>query len=209
MDAEKYGHTYEHMKARGFELGARLPISWKSVSLTLKHAADRLYDLYYDATLRHVSRVLEEADKGGLIEGSRTLEGRELEDHRDGQLISAYLLLIGYAIENLLKAILMIQHPEYFKPDSKLTDIRSHDLAGLCNRCGIAVQDQATLLEKLTSYIEWQGKYPIPLVSDEMWPKRQPDGTWKTGGEAFHGRKTQQEVDSLYTRIWNELERIK
>ncbi len=206
MDAEKWDRLYEQLKARQFEAGARYPISWKSVSLTLKHAADRLYDLYHDATIR----FLEELVKSERVEGSRILEGQELEDYRDGQLISVYFLLMGYAIENLLKAILMIQHPEYFKPDQKLVDIQSHDLAGLCSRCKIDVQqDETNLLKKLTTYILWQGKYPIPLELEKMWPKRQPDGTWETRGEAFHGRKTQQELDSLYTKFWNELERNK
>jgi len=171
MDTEKWDRIYEHMKARQFELGALLPIGWKSISLTLKHAADRLYDLDHDANIRIVGRLIEELDKGQLKEG-RTLEGQELEDHWDIQLISVYFLLTGYAIENLLKAILIIQHPEYFKPNAKLNDIRSHNLLSLCKRCNIVIrQGEAILLKKLTSFIEWQGKYPIPLESDQMWPK--------------------------------------
>jgi hypothetical protein len=30
---------------------------------------------------------------------------------------------MGYAVENLLKGILMIQHPEYFQSSGKMTDI--------------------------------------------------------------------------------------
>jgi len=127
----------------------------------------------------------------------------------DGALISVYYMLMGYAIENLLKGILMIQHPEYFKPEAKLVDIQDHDLTRLCNKCNIVItQDEANLLNKLKNYILWQGKYPIPLKLDDMWPKRQPNGTWKTQGEAFHGRKQQQEVDSLYSKFRSELEKV-
>lgn len=64
-------------------------------------------------------------------------------------------------------------------------------------------------MEKLTTYVEWQGKYPIPLVSGAMWPKKQSDGTWETRGEPFRGRQTQQEVDNLFIKIWDKVESIK
>ncbi|MBI1882070.1 MAG: hypothetical protein HYR94_28175 [Chloroflexi bacterium] len=207
MDAEKWDRINERIKARHFELGACLPVSWKSVSLDLKHAADRLYDLYHDATLRIIEQSLEEIKEGEKTEDSRALEGKELEDFLDSQLISKYFLLMGYAIENLLKGILMIQHPEYFKPNAKITDIRSHNLVNLCKRCKISLrQEEADLLNKLTRHIEWQGKYPIPLESDKMFPIKESNSTWEIRGEAFDGRQTQQEFDNLYAKIWNELE---
>jgi hypothetical protein len=212
MDAEKWRRLNEQIKARQFEAGARWAISWKSASMTLKYAADRLYNHYNDGQNRISMRLLEEFEKSERKAGSRTLklEGQELIDYRDGGLISVYFLLIGYAIENLLKGILMIKHPEYFKPDQKIVDIQSHDLVGLTKRCKIVLQQEETvLLTKLTTYVVWQGKYAIPLRSDEMFGEMKPDGTWVTRGEAFHGRKTQQEVDRLYIKLWNELERIK
>jgi hypothetical protein len=208
MEAEKWDRVQEHIRARQFELGARLPLSWKSVSLVLKHAADRLYDLQHDATLRIIRREAEKPKRGLETEGSRVLEGEELEDPLDSQLISTYYLLMGYAIENLLKGILMIQHPEYFKANSKMTDIKSHDLSDLCKCCDISIQqEEADLLDKLTTYVKWMGKYPIPLEAHKMWPMKKSDGTWKSRGEAFRGRQTQEELNSLYAKILDELER--
>jgi hypothetical protein len=211
MDADKlWNLMYEQVKAKQFELGALTPGSWKSTSRHLKWAADRLYDFFYDAVLRDIKRnmrSIEELQSGQKVGGARELKGDELEDHLDGQLITVYFLLIGYAFENLLKAILMFEHPEYFRPDAKMKDIQSHDLVKLCGRCNISLQPQErNMLEKLTIYIEWQGKYPIPLESEKMFPIKQPDGSWKTRGEAFHGRETQVEVDKLYTNICGELE---
>lgn len=60
-----------------------------------------------------------------------------MEDYLDGRLISICFLLMGYAFESLLKAMLMMEHRECFKPDSKTTDIRTHDLVELCGRCNI------------------------------------------------------------------------
>ncbi len=201
---------FEQMKAQQFELKAQSLGSWKLVSRNLKRAADKLYNYYHDATLRDIQRILDKIKSNQFNDGARELKGAEWEDYLDGQLISAYFLLIGYSFENLLKGVLMFEHPEYFKANAKMTHIQSHDLVKLCSRCNIPLQaEEANLLEKCTIYIEWQGKYPIPLESEKMWPIKQADGSWKTQGEAFHGRKTQEDVDILYNKIWNELERRK
>ena len=104
MNAEKRDRAFEQIKSRQFEWGARLPISWKSVSLNLKRAADHLYGFYYDAIIRQ----LETLGKGEPTEGTRIPEGQELQDIQDSQLLSVYFLLMGYAIEDLLKGVLMI-----------------------------------------------------------------------------------------------------
>jgi hypothetical protein len=194
-------------KAKQFELSALTPGAWKSTSRNLKRAADKLYDFFHDSSVRQNNQFIEEIQSGHKVDGSRELKGDELEDMLDGNLITIYFLLIGYAFENLLKAIIMLEHPEYFKPNDRITGIKSHDLVRLCSRCKIHLQlQEKKLLEKITIYIDWQGKYPIPLDPDKMWPIKQADGSWKTRGEAFHGRRTQEEVDRLYMRIWNELE---
>jgi len=206
MDSEKRDRIYEQIKARQYELGAKLPISWKGVSDNLKHAADILFDHYHDANKRIIQRMLNKSahDKK---HGPRTLEGKELEDHRDSQMIGVYFLLIGYAIESLLKGNLLVQHPEYFNPDEKMTAIKTHKLTELCERCNISLmEEEIVLLNKLTRYVEWQSKYPIPLESDEMFPMKKVDGTWETRGESIKGRKTQQEIDNLYAKLWFELE---
>ncbi|MCH8295797.1 hypothetical protein IH992_32360 [Candidatus Poribacteria bacterium] len=206
----KLEELYRIGKARQFEMKAKWPISWKGMSSDLKHAADRLYDLHQEAHQRIIERILEELKerkRGKKSEASRrVLEGKELEDHLDARLFIPYFLLIGYAIENLLKANLMVQHPEYFKPNAKMVDIRSHNLVSLCKRCNISIDTEETnLLEKLTRYIEWEGKYPIPLEADKSLPRKRDDGTWERQFE--DGFKIpKQSIDSLYAKLWNELE---
>jgi hypothetical protein len=208
MEKEILDRVYEQMKAKQFELGAQTSGIWKITARNLKRAADKLYSYYHDATTRDIKRFIEEIESGQRKDGARKLEGDEWEDLLDGQLISIYFLLIGYAFENLFKGILMLEHPEYFRPSAKIKDIQSHNLKNLCHKCNISLQqEEAELLEMLTIYVEWQGKYPIPLESKNMWPIRQPDGSWKTRGEAFDGRKTQDKVDNLYIKILDELER--
>jgi len=208
MRDELWHKAMEDARVGQFKLGATLPISWKYHSLLLRHAASRLYELQYDANLRIIRAQLE-LKPGEKTDSIRTLEGPELLDHQDAQLISVYFLLMGYAIENLLKGILILQHPEYFKPTGKMEDIKTHDLSGLCRRCGIQFEDTETLLlDTLHTHIEWMGKYPIPLDGDKMWPIKQADGTWKQVDHAFDGMETYQRIDSLYTKTWRELDRI-
>ncbi len=199
----------ENIRTKQFEWGAKLPMSWWFTSLGLKHAADRLYDLYYEAHERDHRRSLEEVRSGKMREGSRRLEGKELEDSWDGMLIRPYRLLVGYAVENLLKGILMVQHPENLKPSGHVTGIKGHDLVSICSCCGIALtQEESDLLRKLTRSIVWQGKYPVPLDRNHMPPRKQRDGTWESEWEAYHGRQQQQEVDRLYARLLARLETL-
>jgi hypothetical protein len=210
MDDQTRDRLFEMVRRKQFKLKALTPGSWEAVSYNLKHAADRLYEIWYQATLDEINRFIEETRSGRFTDGSRTLQGKELEDFRDTQLISVYYLLIGYSIENLLKAILMFDHPEYLKAGERITDIQSHNLIALCERCVIKVEEaESQLLGDLTSYIEWQAKYPVPLGIEKALPKKQKHGTWKHGGEAFKGREAQQNCDALYSRIWQEVERRK
>lgn len=212
MDPKMEDRINEPIRATQFELKALVPGSWQAVSSNLKRAADKLYELYYEARTRWVERSARELQEKRETDQptSRTLEGQELQDLHDMGLIIPYFLLVGYAIENLLKAILMVQHPEYFDPQGKLDDIKTHKLTDLCRRCGFALQESETrLLQLLSDYIDWRGKYPIPLEGAKMWPRRQADGTWDGGGISPRGREVQQEVDALYVRIWNEVDRVK
>lgn len=208
MDAGKWDLINEAIKANQFKLGALTSGTWKFTSSNLKRAADRLYDHCHDANVRNIKRMLNEADSGQIIDGCRELKGEELDDVLDGQLISVYLLLIGYAFENLLKGALMFEHPEYFKPDAKMTDIQSHSLTTICKRCNINLQpEEINLLEELTLYILWKGKYPIPLEAKNVQPILQSDGTARPNFLGYREDQMKEAVDTMYMKIWTELER--
>jgi hypothetical protein len=202
---------HELVRRKQFELSAKTPFAWRSIARRLKHAADRLYDLYHDASLRIINRVLDEVRRENQASPSRAigpkeLTGQELVDAWDGELIGVYWLLMGYSIENLLKGILMAKHPGYFMTDEKMKGINTHDLPSLCDCCGIVISSaERTLLGKLQVYIVWMGKYPVPLELRKMYPIKRDDGTWENRGEAFHGRKTQEELDALWEKLEAEL----
>ena len=207
----EWDRMYEHMKAQQFELGATMPMGWKYTAQELMHAANRLFDIYHDGTLRMISRFVQEIQSGTVQDqdaSGRLLVGDELEDHWDSQLIGVYFFLMGCSLENLLKGILMSLHPEYFQASGELIRIQSHDLVKLCRRCNIDLsQEEKELLTKLTTYVTWAGRYPVPLKAAEMFPKKRADGTWIQRGEPFHRREPQSEVNQMWMRLWEELER--
>jgi hypothetical protein len=213
MSPLNWDALYEQTRVKQFELGATLPVAWQSTASTLKHAADRLFDIYHDATLREISRA------GQLFQSSsvqpqaasepRQLAGDELEGHWDMMLISVYFFLMGCSMENLLKGILMLRHPEYLKASGELTGIKSHDLVKLCGKCNIDLsRKEKELFAKLTTYITWAGRYPVPLTAHDMFPKKKADGTWVQRGESFRGRDPQSELNRIWIRLWGELERF-
>ena len=204
--------------ARQFEYGAKWPMTWQLKSVTLKRAADYLYEVYHDASQRRLQRIQREmrqmvqSTKNALtaendIGSGRYLEGQELQDEWDVMLVDVYRLLIGYAVENLLKAILMVTHPEYFMESGKMKHLNSHNLASLCKRCGIEIsKEERDILDKLTRYIVWLGKYPVPLDSAKMLPQKREDGTWEDKRESFRGRALQEELNAIWDKILKVLE---
>ena len=94
-------------------------------------------------------------------------KGRELEDKSD--YFAPFFLLAGLAVENYLKARLLENH---IAGGSKPADLRqvmsivrqTHNLVDLADRAGLVTKGvQRELLERLTEFVEWSSRYPVPL----------------------------------------------
>jgi hypothetical protein len=86
----------EERRKSAFLAACRWPLSWLRPARRHKRAADILYEIAHDAYERDMARWLTEV-KDGLPGGgiSRTLEGQELIDHYNIELLEEYLLLAG------------------------------------------------------------------------------------------------------------------
>jgi hypothetical protein len=78
-------------------------------------------------------------------------------------------LLMGYAFENWLKGIWVKQnldeHAEYHVIPNEL---KSHDLVKLSDKTGLILTDnERKILESLTQFIKWRGRYFIPLDKED------------------------------------------
>ncbi len=82
-----------------------------------------------------------------------------------------YMLIAGYAIENLLKGVIakkyLIPSKERPYPDMPKElppELKSHNLVKLCEKAGLTYNsDEKEYLELLQKYVTWAGRYPIPL----------------------------------------------
>ena len=78
-------------------------------------------------------------------------------------------MLNGMSLECLAKAIIAAQHRK--GPDEFLKKIRRHRhrLVPLLEHAGVTPSDEEReLAERLTTLIEWMGRYPAPLKADGM-----------------------------------------
>jgi len=157
----------EIQKARleEYKRGALGQMHWDSSARKLKRAADNLLRIYLAA------RSAAESHRGPRI----FAEGCEgWEEYLDEQLIDIYYMLMGLAIENLFKGIIMVNHPEYLTPEG-LEKIDKHDihefLVDPALRSLLKEFDEyRDILVELAEYVKWKAKYPVSKSYKEFEP---------------------------------------
>lgn len=83
--------------------------------------------------------------------------------------VHVYYMLWAYAIENLLKALIVKSKAKSWTNKGLLTklpkELKSHDLPGLVKKSGLTYLhgEYEDIFEKLKECILWYGRYPIPL----------------------------------------------
>lgn len=209
----------EERRKSAFLATSRSPSRWLRDADRHKRAADILYEVAYASHEREMARAREEMtriraemDKQGLSSWSesRTLEGEELRDSLDSELLSEYLLLSGYALECIMKGYLLAKRPELVKDGKKLDRaVTTHNLAGLCRSCGIALSPlERQLIDIIAWYVDWR-KYPVPKNLKDMPSPVEPNPTpLDIPGSPFHERKEQTLVNGLFQRGYDLLERL-
>ncbi len=201
-----------------FLAASKSPSRWLSTAGRHKRAADILYETAHAAHEREMAsmqkeleRTKAEMDKQGLASWSesRTLEGAELNDYLDSELLSEYLLLAGYALECILKGCLLAMKPELVENDIKLAKtVTTHKLVQLCRECKIPLSPlEKQLLDIITWHVKWR-KYPVPKDLKNMPSPVEPNPTpLDIPGSPFNKRRVQTIVDDLYQRGYDLLER--
>ena len=96
-----------------------------------------------------------------------------------------YLLLAAFAAEDLLKAaIVFTSHwPDAAIRDEIPADLKTHNLIQLATKAAVSLNpDEEELLERLTQFAVWQGRYPAPTSLEEMKPRKLRSGLVSTAG---------------------------
>lgn len=88
-----------------------------------------------------------------------------------------FMFLAGLGVECLLKAIRILQFQAAGKSIAAKNrrgslalakELKTHDLVSLAHAAGIALTSaEVTLLERLTDFVEWAGRYPVGVAADQ------------------------------------------
>jgi hypothetical protein len=165
MDTDDIAKMWTDKELQDYEFMMQAsPVSWRFKAKRLKHAADRLCTICLEGSRRNRENLLAYHAKEGTLEG---YEDDELL--WDSLIISEAFLLIGYAIENLLKGLLIAKFPEKIKLTSQM-QLGSHNLPQIAKECDLDQLSvrQVELLRSLELTIKWAGKYPIPLKASDV-----------------------------------------
>jgi hypothetical protein len=133
------------------------PESWVSIASQLIYAASK-----FEADIASLWQPILKPDKPGVTDFSAyEIDALHLQD--------TYLMLLGFAIENILKAGIVKKNATSFH-ESALSHARlpselvNHNLTRLAElACSDLAPDDIRLLKKLETNLRWAGRYPVPL----------------------------------------------
>ncbi len=163
-----------------YELVGRAPLMWFSTANALARAADTSYERFQKCRAIWESSFRRETHDGPLIPVGRPLTKEQREYLRDGGHGGVALMLLGFAIENVAKCILIARNPSLIDREGGLDEqLRTHDLVDLACSCRCPLNtDQTRALSVLTEYAVWAGRYPVPLRAVPRDQSRPGHGYW-------------------------------
>ncbi len=151
--------TPEELSRRLFRQAAESPDAWRMTADSLMRAARALVPLI-------------DADTHAALDPSPSTF--------DDPVFPVYMLLAGFAIENLAKAKLVAggSFPATVG-DDLAPELKSHKLLNLLHQAELTLSDEESYLaQRLQAFVEWGGRYPIPAKLEGQLPRTHPLGGW-------------------------------
>ncbi|MFI5281755.1 MAG: hypothetical protein ACHQ0J_01330 [Candidatus Dormibacterales bacterium] len=166
------------------------------VAVRLKRSAEVLMDAHQST----LTRLLEASRPKGYY--ASYADGSDLISQtfwHNGPSV----MLSGFALENLLKGILVARDPSRVRSAPKMLSWRqNHDLVLLSAEASVQLTStQIRVMRRLTDYTTWAGRYPTAMNADHMKARvHAPTGgaTWDTSDNSV--------VDQLYESLRQTLE---
>ena len=101
-------------------------------------------------------------------------ETKDRKKLKSDEILSIYLMLTAFAVENLLKAELVRKFhgsfQQQFDSSGKLPPLlKTHVLFVLAKKAGFSMGvEEEDMLRRLTRSATWAGRYPVPIQSNEL-----------------------------------------
>jgi hypothetical protein len=138
------------------------PAAWLRSAGRLRDAAEAILKHELPAE-RAYSQAREIADEEARAESVRNDTGVGVADIK--AIAPNYppaQLLYAYAIENVLKGLIVLKRPGLIREDELDGELKTHDLKKLAKKAKVTVdQQEGPVLEALTRLSMWAGRYPI------------------------------------------------
>ena len=134
-----------------FELRALEPKIWALTARRLKLAADMIFNAY-------------SKDCEKFIQGISPSELPNLE------LAGSATMLYGLALENIIKAIYIDENPEVVE-NGRLIKWHGggHNQIAIIQDTSVSLDTQQNdLVKRMSAFVVWAGRYPIPMKSNAM-----------------------------------------
>jgi hypothetical protein len=127
-------------------------------------------------------------------------------DELEHPIAGVYMLLMGLAVENLAKGVIVAKGVSSPSADGRLArELKSHDLLDLLDMAEVELStEDAYLVERLQASVEWAGRYPTAVRVESQMPRTHPRG----GGGPLNMRSSADAaaIDALVTRLLDESE---
>jgi hypothetical protein len=138
---------------------SRHPLAWLIVSRRLRHSADAILARETPVGQRFWAEL------------KRITEPKDFDEAKfPAPNFDAAHLLIGFAIENSLKGLMVAKGIATFSAQELPKILKGHDLKKLHDKAKPTKTIAPHLLDALTYMIEWRARYPLPTSIEKFWP---------------------------------------
>ena len=158
------GEELEKLNAKTIFVRDAMPDAWLNYADELMESAELLW-AQKDEGLRLEAESAEQESQTGI---TITPQPRKISS-----ISRAYILLAGFALENVIKGLLVAQNPAHINQGRLSSDLRSHDLLGLASKVeGLSFsKKEQRVCQIVKDAIPYWGRYPIPLEYNGVLPE--------------------------------------
>lgn len=166
LDDEEIEQLIDDHEARVIFVRDAMPDAWLDQAEELMDAAEVLWE-QKDQGLR--VEAVGTGDNNVAEEGIRLTE----EPRKISAVSRPYILLAGFALENLIKGLLVAQDPTHINRGQLSSDLKSHRLLALASKVdGLSLNErERRACRVLEDAIPYWGRYPIPLKYNKVLPE--------------------------------------